>query len=270
MKSKKRMKSVTKRHHILLIVILVIVAIFLIYNEIGKEVPQRLVPLKPDKKPEAIPKMAIVIDDLGPNKKIALEVFSIKAPLTLSVFPHEVYTSWITQEGNKLGYEIIGHIPMEAKIPHKLGKGGLYTWMKDEEILGTLDENIASISHIKGISNHMGSAFTEDERAMHALGLGLKKHRLFFLDSITTSRSVSANMAKIEGIKVLQRNVFLDESDNSYDIKVQWEKSIKIAQKRGYIILLAHARKNSIEFLKDAIANTKDVKVVHLSELVTP
>lgn len=272
MPSKGKVKARTKKRHILLILFFIGAVIFFLYEELGKEGIQRgiLDILKPEEKPPALPKVAIVIDDLGPSKKAALEVFNnIKAPLTLSIFPDETYTAWIAEEGHRLGYDIIGHIPMEAKEPRKLGKGGLYTWMSQEEIHKTLKENISSIPHIKGVSNHMGSAFTEDERTMHDLMGGLKREGLFFLDSLTTGKSVGVRVANAEGIRALRRDVFLDEKDNPEDIKAQWENVVKTAKKRGYAIAIAHPKKNTIEFLKNTLIRN-EVTLVTISELSIP
>jgi len=250
-----KVKTKGKKRHILLILLLIGVLTFLLYEEVGRK-----------EKPLPLLKVAIVIDDLGPSKEAALEVFNIKAPLTLSILPHETYSTWIAAEAHKQGHNIIGHIPMEAKEPHRLGKGGLYTWMTQEEIQKTLEEGIASIPHIKGVSNHMGSAFTEDERTMRALMRGLKKEGLFFLDSLTTARSVSLKVAKAEGVKVLRRDVFLGENDNPEEIKAQWEKVVKTARERGYAIAIAHPVRNTIEFLKNTTAKN-EVTLVPLSEL---
>lgn len=269
MKSKGKAKG--KKRHILLILLLIAAAVFFLYGEIDRTVIQKGFRelFKPEEKPAALPKIAVVIDDLGPSKKIAQEILSIKLPLTFAILPQETYTAWVADEGSKLGYDILGHIPMEAKEPYKLGKGGLYTWMSDEEIHKTLEEDIGSIPHIIGVSSHMGSAFTEDERAMDTFFSMLKNHGIFFLDSLTTSKSIGSKLAGRHGIKFLRRDVFLDEKDTAEDIKAQWEKAVKIAKERGYAILLAHARKNTIEFLKNAGSDEelKEVKIVPVSEL---
>lgn len=267
----KRRKIKGKRHyHILLILLLVVIGTFFIYREFSKEDIRPRIPksIQPKEKHGGIPSVAIVIDDLGPNKNTAISVFSINAPLTISVFPQESYTVWIADEGHMRGYDVIGHIPMEAKEPHALGKGGLYTWMTDNEIRETLEQHIASIPHIKGVSSHMGSAFTEDERVMHILLSVLKESRLFFLDSLTTPNSVGIRLARERGIKALTRDIFLDNEDSPEHIEIQWGEAVKIAKKKGYAIVLAHPRKNTVEFLKKTLSNN-EVTVVPLSELVT-
>ena len=269
-------KSKNKKHHIIFILFLIIAAVFFLYEEFGKEKKPKGPPrvTKPDKKTEMVlpgpsrPKAAIVIDDLGPNKNAAKEVLDLKIPVTLSILPLQTYSAWIAEEGHRLGHDIIVHIPMEAEKSYKLGEGGLYTWMTDKEIAETLNKDILSIPHALGISNHMGSAFTQDERAMQVLISELKKKKLFFLDSLTSPKSVGFNLARMQGIKALNRDIFLDDKDDPAEIEAQWRKLIKIANKNGYAILLAHPRKNTIEFLQKILKNNNQVAVVPISDLV--
>jgi polysaccharide deacetylase 2 family uncharacterized protein YibQ len=263
MPSKRRIKR-KKHYHVLLILFSIVAAVFFLFKEFRKEdLPPGVTWQVPQKK---LPKVAVVIDDLGPNKKAAENIFHINVPLTLSVIPHERYTEWIAEQGHSLGYDVIAHVPMEAQKPHRLGKGGLYTWMTEGEIRETLEADFDSVPYIKGISNHMGSAFTEDERTMDILISVLKEHRFFFLDSLTTPKSAGARLARQQGVKALKRDIFLDNQDNPDYIEAQWERLINIARKRGYAIALAHPRKNTLKFLEKTLPSRR-VTAVLLSEL---
>lgn len=269
MPSSRRIKT-KKHYHIIAILLLIAAASFFLYKEFGKEdlQPETLEEVQPEITYEIFPEIAVVIYGLGTSKKAAASIFEINAPLTLSIIPYTRYSEWIAEEGYRMGHDIIGHIPMEAKEPHSLGKGGLYTWMTDDEIRETLEEGFDSLPHIKGISNYMGSAFTENERAMNVLISVLKEHGFFFLDSLTTPRSAGIKLAGEQGVKALKRDVFLDYKDNPEDIEAQWKKLVNIAQKKGFAITFAHPRKNTIEFLKKTLPSD-EVMIVPLSELIS-
>jgi hypothetical protein len=270
------MKKSKTKHHSILIFFFIIIAILTLYEEFGKEKRPKITPkiTKPDKRSEKVlpkpfkPKVAIIIDDLGSNKNAAKEVISLKAPLTLSILPRQTYSAWIAEEGHRLGHDVIAHIPMEAEKSYKLGEGGLYIWMTDMEINETLNKDINSIPHALGVSNHMGSAFTRDERAMQTLIAELKKKKLFFLDSLTASGSVGFHLAKMNGIKTLERDIFLDDNDDPAAIELQWKKLINIANRKGSAVLLAHPRKNTLEFLQKTLQNNNEVTVVPVSALI--
>jgi polysaccharide deacetylase 2 family uncharacterized protein YibQ len=269
-------KPKKRKHHSILIFFFIIIAVFTLYEEFGKEKKPKVAPriTKHDKGAEKVlpkpvkPKVAIIIDDLGPNKNVAKEVLALKAPLTLSILPRQTYSAWIAEEGHRLGHDVIAHIPMEAEKSYKLGEGGLYTWMTDKEIADTLNKDINSIPHALGVSNHMGSAFTRDERSMQTLITELKMKKFFFLDSLTASGSVGFHLAKMNGIKALERDIFLDDNDDPSGIELQWKKLINIANKKGYAVLLAHPGKNTLEFLQIMLQNNNEVTVVPVSALV--
>lgn len=276
-------KPKKRRRHVALILLLITAAVLFYVEEFGREkLPGGILDLfrygkKPDvtapekpRKPlhKALPKVAIVIDDLGPNRQMAREVLKLKGPLTLSILPQQSYSAWIAEEGNRLGRDIMIHIPMEAERPLRLGKGGLYTWMTGREISKTIEEDIRSVPYIKGANNHMGSAFTQDERVMNTVISELKKRGLFFLDSMTTLESVGLRLAKAHGLKASRRDIFLDNSNDPEDIEVQWNRLIKEAKRRGHAIALGHPRKNTIEFLQKALLNNKEVAFVPVSQLI--
>ncbi|MBI4697723.1 MAG: divergent polysaccharide deacetylase family protein [Nitrospirae bacterium] len=268
MASRRKTKKSKRHYHIILILVLIILGIFFLYREIGKQEykPRKVSRQTQPEEIKKIPKIALIIDDLGHNKKAALKILEIKAPLTLSILPHEPYSSWIASEGHQEGHDLIGHIPMEAKEPHKLGKGGLYLWMTDNEIRENLRESLLSIPHIKGVSNHMGSAFTEDKRALSVVISALKERNLFFLDSLTSPHSAGLKIAKEHGIKALKRDVFLDDENTPDYMETQWDKAVKIAKGRGYAIVLAHPKEDTIKFLQKHLPDN-EVKIVPLSEL---
>jgi polysaccharide deacetylase 2 family uncharacterized protein YibQ len=280
---KRRVKQKKKKKHVILILLLIAAGVFFLFEEFGREDLNRTLikVFGPEEErerkqefppvdvtpPEALPKVAIVIDDLGPNKRMAMGVLVINAPLTLSILPQEVYSAWIAEEGFKLRRDIIVHVPMEATRPLKLGKGGLYTWMTDDEIAKILNKNILSVPHVTGISTHMGSAFTADTRVMNVVISELKKKGLFLLDSVTTPKTVGHTTAVEKGLKAYRRDVFLDDSNDPRDIAFQWKRLVGIAKRNGYALAQGHARKNTIEFLEDTLKNNRSVRVVPLTEL---
>ncbi len=273
-------KKKKNSRHLILILLLVIAGIFFIYRESHKdkapsgipghvESEKKARPSFPDVSPiSPLPKVAIVIDDLGPSKKKVMALFQMKQPFTFSVLPLQTYSEWTAEEAHRRGYDVILHVPMEATRKLKLGKGGLYLYMSNSEIINTLETDIDSLPFIKGASSHMGSAFTQDKRAMGTVAEVLKRHDLLFLDSVTTPDTVGYSIAKASGIKALRRDVFLDNNDDLKEMSHQWERLVKIAKKEGYAIALAHPRKNTFMFLSKTLKNNNEVSIVPISELI--
>jgi polysaccharide deacetylase 2 family uncharacterized protein YibQ len=218
---------------------------------------------------DKLPKVAIVIDDMGLNKKGAYELFTINGKLTFSILPQRPYSKWVAHEGHKRGYEIMAHIPMEPlDNSNKPGKGALYTWMTDDDIRQTLIYNLDSIPYVAGFNNHMGSAFTQDKRSIEAALSSVNGRNLFFLDSLTTSGSVAASVSREQGLRTYRRDIFLDAENDYQFIESQWKKLVKIAEKKGQAIAIGHPYKNTILFLKNNLPS-KDINIVPISEIVT-
>ena len=292
MPPKKRRSKKKNNRHIFFILTFVVTSVFLFIGQFGKEdkpgsffdifrsdkIPEVALPMAPypppAKRPTAkspktgLPLVAIVIDDLGTNRKSAQDILNINSPLTLSILPKVSHSVWVAEEGHRRGRDIIVHLPMEATKPLKLGPGGLYTRMTKHEIIRIVKEDIRSVPHSKGASNHMGSAFTQDRRAMGSVLSTVKGQRHFFLDSLTAPGSVAFKLAKAEGLQAYRRDVFLDNTDNLRDIEIQWNRLVKIAREKGQAIAIGHPKKNTILFLKKVLKNNKQINVVPITELI--
>ncbi len=164
-------------------------------------------------------------------------------------------------------------MPME---PHGFpgmdpGKGALLMNMTEEELHRQIHENLETIPHIKGVNNHMGSRFMEDDRRVATLMRELKGRNLFFLDSRTTSKTVGYRTARKLGIKTGERDVFLD--NNSYDeaeIRRNISELAEIARNEGKAIGIGHPHPSTIRSLREMIPRLKEsgIEIVPLSRLM--
>jgi len=219
------------------------------------------------------PRVAIIIDDMGSSKRRARELINLEAPITLSFFPLSRNSRKLAQEASEKGKEVILHMPME---PHGFpeinpGKGALLMSMAEGELHRQIHENLEAIPFIKGVNNHMGSRFMEDDQRVSILIKELKERNLFFLDSRTTPKTVGYRIAKKMDIKTGQRDVFLD--NNSYD-EAEIKKNIlalaKIAKTEGKAIGIGHPHPATIKSLREMIPKLKKrgVEIVPLSQIM--
>ena len=144
------------------------------------------------------PKLAIIIDDLGYDSKIASSFIQLDLPLSFSILPCAPFTKRIAAQANQEGCELILHLPMEPRNFPSVnpGPGALFLSMNEDEIVRILDQNLKEVQGVQGVNNHMGSLFTEDEGKMLIILKALKRRNLFFVDSRTTSGTVGFELAK--------------------------------------------------------------------------
>jgi hypothetical protein len=222
--------------------------------------------------PTTVPKVAIVIDDLGYDGKLARKFLKIEGPLSFSVLPHGTFSKSIARRIYNAGQELLLHLPMEPTGYPEVnpGVGALMVEMTDVEIVQTLKENLDAFPYVKGVNNHMGSKFCQDERKLRPVMLELNTRGLFFLDSRTTSKTKAYTVAQELDVPSAERNVFLDNIQNPRAIRAQLSRLIELARLRGGAIGIAHPHEVTLEVLRQEIPkmSKKGVELVPVSQLV--
>jgi polysaccharide deacetylase 2 family uncharacterized protein YibQ len=222
--------------------------------------------------PTTVPKVAIVIDDLGYDGKLARKFLKIEGPLSFSVLPHGTFSKSIARRIYNAGQELLLHLPMEPTGYPEVnpGVGALMVEMTDVEIVQTLKENLDAFPNVKGVNNHMGSKFCQDERKLRPVMLELNTRGLFFLDSRTTSKTKAYTVAQELDVPSAERNVFLDNIQNPRAIRAQLSRLIELARLRGGAIGIAHPHEVTLEVLRQEIPklSKKGVELVPVSQLV--
>jgi len=193
--------------------------------------------------------LVIIIDDIGNNHALGNAMVELDGPLTLAFLPHTPYAEKLAHKAHLRDKEVILHAPMENSVAAPLGPGALTLELSESKFKQTLKESIAAIPHIQGINNHMGSALTQDSLAMQWVMETLQQEQLYFVDSLTSPKSVAFQQAKIHGLPSLKRHIFLDNNKSSKSLKKQWGKALRIAKQYGQAIIIGHPYKESHAFL---------------------
>jgi polysaccharide deacetylase 2 family uncharacterized protein YibQ len=198
------------------------------------------------------PMVAIVIDDLGPSRRSARHAIALPAPLTLAFMPYTEGLAPLLEQARENGHELLLHFPMEPLASTvDPGPKALTTDQEDWEIRLRLEWGLDRAPGIVGINNHMGSRFTANPRAMAKVMRVLREKGLLYLDSRTTSSSVSERVATAFEVPFLGRDVFLDhESPGRTSVLDQLEKTADIARKRGYAIGIGHPHAETLAALE--------------------
>lgn len=216
-------------------------------------------------------KIAIVLDDWGYNLNNAEWLKKIKEPLTLAILPRRTYSGVISQLALEFKKEAILHLPLEPHLQpqYRLEPDTIVSSMPRKEIAKILEVDIKSVPGIKGVSNHMGSLATENEKLMTAIFTELKKRGLYFLDSFT-GKTVCKKLSASMGMPYARRHVFLDNKPDREYIIGQVETLAKIAAQEGAAIGIGHDRARTLEALAECMPNLRKrgFKFVYVSDLV--
>ena len=208
-------------------------------------------PIPKTPKPAKLPLVSIIIDDMGFQDKICDDLLALDLNLSFAFLPFGPHTAAQLAEARRKNRDILLHLPMQAQDSKWTpGPGSLLTRMDGGEIQATLARDLAAVPHAVGVNNHMGSSFTENRAAMQACLAGLQANNLFFLDSLTSARSVGFPLAKEMGLRTAQRDIFIDNSQDPQKVMEQLDALISLARKKGSAIGIGHPHQATLDALK--------------------
>ena len=141
-------------------------------------------PIIPPKVPELkkLPKVAIIIDDIGYDRELAEKFLGLDGMFTFSILPYSPLTKNFARAAREKGSETMLHLPMEPNEYPMVdpGAGLLLTSMSPDELIGQLEENLAAVPFIKGANNHMGSKMTAVSTQMYQIFFHSEEKRALF------------------------------------------------------------------------------------------
>ncbi len=196
----------------------------------------------PGLEPFLQPRIALIIDDIGHNRTRARQFLKLNAPITFSVLPRLKFSYDLAVEIHDRGHETMLHQPMEPYHADVFdpGPGALYLGYEADRIGRILDENITEVPFALGVNNHMGSKFTECPKKMMETLSVIKEKKLFFVDSLTSSRSTAYQTSRQLKIAAVGRNRFLDNIREESAILRQLLRLKRHAQRFGYAVGIGH------------------------------
>jgi len=200
-------------------------------------------------------KVAIIVDDLGRGTHNARQLLAIRQPVTFAILPGEPHAAQVAELAHAAGREVMLHAPMEPQGFPVIDPGddALLLSQSETELRAQMAALLKLVPHAAGANNHMGSRFTEDERAMAVVMGVLRERGLFFVDSLTSSRSVGTAMAENAGVAALRRDVFLDNVADVGAIAQQLRLLAKKARRNGSAVGICHPYPETLQALRQEL-----------------
>ena len=197
---------------------------------------------KPPEKPaENLGNLVVVIDDAGNNLRELEPFLRLSYPLTIAVLPGLPHSAEAARRIRAAGKEVFLHQPMEAIGAQNPGPGAIYSNMSGEEIRAVLKRNIEEIGPVAGINNHQGSKITMDREAVQTILAFCAENGIYFMDSRTTAETVVPAEAQKLGIKITQRDVFIDNEKDKASMLRSISGGLEKAKKNGNVVMIGHA-----------------------------
>jgi uncharacterized protein len=217
------------------------------------------------------PRLAIILDDLGQDYAAAEAIFALPYPITISVLPNNPHSVDIAEEAHRRGFEVMLHLPMESVSQRRAESNELRPGMSQREVTALVNGFIAAVPGVSGINNHQGSESTANIALMNELMPVLREHKLFYIDSRTTAKTVAFEAARRAGVPTASRNVpFLDDVAEVGAVSRQLRIALREAREKNEAIAIGHPHPATLKALREVLpdAQAQGVRLVYASELV--
>jgi polysaccharide deacetylase 2 family uncharacterized protein YibQ len=217
--------------------------------------------------------IALIIDDIGYSRSRLRLFLGLDVPMTFSVLPRLPLSRDLAKEIAETGRELMLHQPMEPINPAKNpGPGALYVGDRPERIADILGTNLAEMPRATGVNNHMGSRFTASSpEIVQALDV-VKRNELFFIDSMTSSRSIAFETARRMNLSSGRRSVFLDNRREAAAVTHQMHRLETLAIRWGHAVGIGHPFGQTAEGIRRYLQQRKSavVRLVMVSDTLEP
>jgi polysaccharide deacetylase 2 family uncharacterized protein YibQ len=216
------------------------------------------------------PAIAVVIDDMGFNRRAGAAINQLRGPLTLAFLPSAAKLDEQTRAARAAGHELLVHVPMEPRGQAWPGPDALTSQLAPAELIGRLRAQLGSFRGFVGINNHMGSLLTTDPQRMGIVMAELRRLGLLFLDSRTTPQSIAAREAERIGVPNAVRDVFIDHDLDRASVLRALERAERIARQHGHAVVIGHPHDVTIEALRIWLPRleARDIALAPVSAIV--
>jgi len=219
-----------------------------------------------------VPRVAIIIDDLGYHLSAGRRAIRLPGPVSFSFLPFAPRAAMLAQAAHDAGKEVLLHLPLQAASAGGRPEPAEINLDMTRRSLGTtFSEALASVPYVIGINSHRGSLLTRHPGQMRWLMEEIGAHEgLFFIDSYTTHLSVALQIAHEAGIDAAKRDVFLDPDRSPETVAREFERLKQLARQRGRAIAIGHPYPATLELLERELPKLEadGIELVTVSDIL--
>jgi polysaccharide deacetylase 2 family uncharacterized protein YibQ len=217
------------------------------------------------------PQLALVIDDIGYSRAHARRFLSLKVPITFAILPRLRRSKSLAAEIYDNRQEVMLHQPMEP-FNSRLnpGPGALFVGARPDTVAAIIAKNLDAVPHVSGVNNHMGSRFTSSSADISCALAAIRDSGLYFVDSVTTGRSLAHQIARGLAVTTARRNIFLDNRASDASVHAQLLRLKAHAQRHGRSLGIGHPHSATAEGIRRFVSDPAngDIALVHVSRLL--
>jgi len=222
---------------------------------------------------EPLPRIAIIVDDLGYQLAAGRRAINLPGPIAFAVLPGTPQGRELARFANERGKEVLMHLPLEAvDYQGPAEPGAMMLDMSRSVFRTTFAEAIATVPFAIGVSSHRGSLLTRHPGHMVWLMEEIREREsLFFIDSYTTHESVALQIAAESGVTATRRDVFLDHEQSALTVLHELERLKMKAREQGQAVGIGNPFPETLEVLERELPKLREqgFELVTISELLS-
>ena len=219
-----------------------------------------------------LPRIAIIIDDLGYQAAAGRRAIALPGPLAFAVIPGSPAARSLARHAYENGKEVLVHLPLQANSDEAFDEPvSIDIDMSRERVRSVFAEALDAVPHAVGINNHRGSLLTRHPGHMRWLMEEIRARQdLFFVDSYTTHHSVALRIAAEAGVDAVKRDVFLDPDRDAETVAREFERMKRLAERRGQVVAIGHPYPETLALLEKRLPQLEreGFALTRVSELV--
>jgi len=218
----------------------------------------------------AVPRIAIIIDDLGYQLAAGRRAIELPGPLAFAILPDTPSGRILAEAAHGQGKEVLLHLPLEAVEQQGPPEpGGITMDMTRSMFRDAFVAALESVPYAIGVSSHRGSLLTRHPGHMAWLMQEIRLHGgLFFIDSYTHHKSVALRIAEEAGVAAVRRDVFLDSDRSTAALAREFDRLKALALANGIAVGIGHPYPETLEFLERELRalDGENFKLIPISE----
>lgn len=221
---------------------------------------------------DPVPRIAIIIDDLGYQLDLGRRAISLPGPVACAILPSTPSATSLAEAAFASGKDVLLHLPLEpVSQDDQSDPGGILLDMSRDQFATTFSADLESVPHAIGVNSHRGSMLTRHPGHMGWLMEELRTHGdLIFVDSYTTHKSVALQLARESAVAAVKRDVFLDPDRSPETAEREFGRLKELARRNGAAVGIGHPYPSTLALLEREIPRLsgEGIELVSISELV--
>jgi uncharacterized protein len=187
-------------------------------------------------------RIAIVVDDAGGPAGFLADYLALAMPVSISVIPSTAHATDVAERTHAAGREVLLHLPLANRV----GQGDGVTRLNGTETADVVDQFVQAavdrVPYAAGANNHEGPYGSAQPGMMRELLASLLRRGLFFMDSVTSQRSVGYAVEAELGMPPRVNNQFLDHDETDENSRAALIHLALLASSSGTAIGICHVQ----------------------------